>query len=260
MLRVIREVRPRWVVGENVYGLVNWNGGLVLDTVCLDLENEGFQVIPVVLPAASVNAPHKRDRIFFVAYSGACEHRGKPTEIHGTAEEKNGCGDEQSPSPWKQIQLPFEPGSLFGDVTDTKGEGSREFSSENSGRENGRLDYYGQNEYAADAMRPRGEQDNWKGESEFFDEDGKAANWQNFPTQSPLCSGDDGLPTRLDGITFSAWRNKSIMGYGNAVVPKVVYQIFKSIELYEQQRTDQMGDMDAPEGRMHGMEEQQLGR
>jgi hypothetical protein len=35
------------------------------------------------------------------------------------------------------------------------------------------------------------------------------------------------------------------MGYGNAVVPQLIFQIFKTIELYEQQRTDQMGDMDA---------------
>jgi DNA (cytosine-5)-methyltransferase 1 len=56
-------------------------------------------------------------------------------------------------------------------------------------------------------------------------------NWENFPTQSPICSGDDGLPTELDGITFSKWLNESIKAYGNAVVPQVVYQLFKTIEL-----------------------------
>ena len=54
--------------------------------------------------------------------------------------------------------------------------------------------------------------------------------WENFPTQSPVCGGDDGISTQLDGITFSKWRNESIKGYGNAVVPQVVYQIFKAIE------------------------------
>jgi len=68
MLRVIREVQPRWVVGENVLGLVNWNGGLVFDEVQADLEAEGYEVQPFILPAASVNAPHKRDRVWFVAY------------------------------------------------------------------------------------------------------------------------------------------------------------------------------------------------
>ena len=54
--------------------------------------------------------------------------------------------------------------------------------------------------------------------------------WENFPTQSPICGGDDGIPTELDGITFSKWRNESIKGYGNAVVPQVIYRIFKAIE------------------------------
>jgi len=71
MLRAIREVRPRWVVGENVYGLVSWNDGLVLDTVCNDLENEGYKILPVILPAASTGAEHKRERIWFVAHSNS---------------------------------------------------------------------------------------------------------------------------------------------------------------------------------------------
>jgi DNA (cytosine-5)-methyltransferase 1 len=69
MLRAIREIRPRWVVGENVLGLVNWSGGLVFHEVQADLEAEGYEVQPYVLPACAVNAPHRRDRIFFVAYS-----------------------------------------------------------------------------------------------------------------------------------------------------------------------------------------------
>jgi DNA-cytosine methyltransferase len=69
MLRAIREIQPRWVVGENVLGLVNWNGGLVFDEVQADLENEGYVVQPYVLPACAVNAPHRRDRVWFVAHS-----------------------------------------------------------------------------------------------------------------------------------------------------------------------------------------------
>ena len=58
---------------------------------------------------------------------------------------------------------------------------------------------------------------------------GGKSNWEKFPTQSPICSGDDGLPTELDGITFSKWRAESIKGYGNAIVPQVAYQIFKQL-------------------------------
>jgi len=57
--------------------------------------------------------------------------------------------------------------------------------------------------------------------------------WGAFPTEPPVCGGDDGLPAELDGITFSKWRNESIKGYGNAVVPQVVLQIFKAIMAYE---------------------------
>jgi DNA (cytosine-5)-methyltransferase 1 len=53
--------------------------------------------------------------------------------------------------------------------------------------------------------------------------------WQEFPTQPPICAGDDGLSSRLDNITFSKWRNESIKAAGNAIVPQVVYQIFQAI-------------------------------
>ena len=57
--------------------------------------------------------------------------------------------------------------------------------------------------------------------------------WQNFPTQSPVCSRDDGISTRLDGIAFSKWRQESIKAYGNAIVPQVMYEIFLAIESIE---------------------------
>jgi len=53
--------------------------------------------------------------------------------------------------------------------------------------------------------------------------------WQDFPTQPPICRGDDGLPRELDNITFSKWRKESIKAYGNAIVPQVALQIFKAI-------------------------------
>lgn len=57
--------------------------------------------------------------------------------------------------------------------------------------------------------------------------------WQNFPTQSPVCSRDDGISTRLDGIAFSKWRQESIKAYGNAIVPQVMYEICLAIESIE---------------------------
>src|SRR5690554_5868548 len=68
MLRAIREIQPRWVVGENVSGIITWNAGLVFEEVQADLEAEGYEVQTYILPAASVNAPHKRERVWFIAY------------------------------------------------------------------------------------------------------------------------------------------------------------------------------------------------
>ncbi len=68
MLRAIREIRPRWVVGENVRGFIDWSEGLVLETVCADLEALGYEVQPFVLPACGVDAPHRRDRVWIVAH------------------------------------------------------------------------------------------------------------------------------------------------------------------------------------------------
>ncbi len=64
MLRIIRESKPRWVIGENVSGFIN----MALDDVSLDLESEGYEVRPFVLPACAVDAHHRRDRVFIVAY------------------------------------------------------------------------------------------------------------------------------------------------------------------------------------------------
>jgi DNA (cytosine-5)-methyltransferase 1 len=69
MLRAIREIQPSWIVGENVPGIINWSGGLVFHEVQTDLEAEGYEVFPVILPACGVNAPHRRDRIWFVAHN-----------------------------------------------------------------------------------------------------------------------------------------------------------------------------------------------
>lgn len=65
MLRVISEVRPRWIIGENVAGIIN----MELDHCISDLEGEGYEVQTFVIPACSVNAPHRRDRVWIVANS-----------------------------------------------------------------------------------------------------------------------------------------------------------------------------------------------
>jgi DNA (cytosine-5)-methyltransferase 1 len=84
MLRVIREVKPTWVVGENVRGIVSWNGGMVFDEVQSDLEAIGYEVLPFILPACAVNAPHRRDRVWFVAYRNSARLQKARTEQQTT--------------------------------------------------------------------------------------------------------------------------------------------------------------------------------
>lgn len=68
MCRLIKEIQPDWILGENVHGLINWNGGVVFHEVQADLEAAGYKVWPYVLPACAVGAPHRRDRVSFVAF------------------------------------------------------------------------------------------------------------------------------------------------------------------------------------------------
>lgn len=236
MLRAIREIQPRWVVGENVLGLVSWDGGLVFDEVQADLEAEGYEVQPYVLPACAVNAPHRRDRVWFVAYS-----KLRSAGQDGNSDKAQGGGDT-SIHPQGQGgdgKAIFDSGlcGLQGATPDAEGEQGkrlrleqRELSEPQQGEFRGNGGEVG-NEATANA--------NSKGlerggrERLGFKQNSRDRDWHNFPTQSPVCSGDDGFSGRLDGITFPKWRNESIKAAGNAIVPQVAYQIFRAIELYE---------------------------
>lgn len=80
MFRIIREIRPRWIVAENVPGILTIDKGMVFERVCSEMESEGYKIQPVIIPACSVNAPHRRDRIWFIAYNG-CKRGGEgPSE------------------------------------------------------------------------------------------------------------------------------------------------------------------------------------
>ena len=97
MRRVIEEARPCWVVGENVAGHVTMG----LERVCADLEYEGYEVQPIIIPAACVGAYHQRYRVFIIAH--VCDTNFVPLSArrtdNGNAPEKNGKeGGNRSPS------------------------------------------------------------------------------------------------------------------------------------------------------------------
>jgi DNA (cytosine-5)-methyltransferase 1 len=191
MLRAIREIKPRIVVGENVFGLLSWNGGMVFDEVHTDLETEGYQVQAVVIPAAAVNAPHGRDRVWFVGIQNALN-----TDSDGQ-QQCNGKHEKHSSKGGFNALNDIEPNN-----TQHPKSLRQEYALENGELEGGR--------------------------SRFTN---KRNVWDAFPSQSPICSGNDGFSNRLDGITFPKWRAESIKAYGNAIVPQVAFEIFKAIEL-----------------------------
>ena len=196
MLRAIREIRPIYVVGENVPGLLNWNGGLVFNEVQADLEAEGYEVQPVILPACGQNAPHKRERVWFVAYTTSPGRKDWQQNRGLEDEKENGTGVEFRGKR-------FSNDGIITNAIDTRLQGNEWRGT------------YGERGRAK-TFRPTTEQI-------------KIPTWDRWPTQSPVCSRDDGISTRLDGITFPKWRNESIKAYGNAIVPQVAYQIFKAI-------------------------------
>lgn len=284
MLRAIREIRPRWVVGENVFGLINWSNGLVFHEVQADLEAEGYEVWPYVLPACAVNAPHRRDRVWFVAYASNNGYKNRCEETRG----QNGCSEprrmqqfermgEQRATTYtnieqrEQAQGRFQPEPVNGSKglnTHTHSDGCEWCNSQHEKHTSERGQYaqhdieqndianctcssstgqlqqqQGQEQFRGCHCQPNAT--NTNGRRQPSEEHGQAQpgwatetsirnNWQNFPTQSPICDGNDGISTRLHGITFPKWRNESIKAAGNAIVPQIALMIFKAIQEYEE--------------------------
>jgi len=79
MLRVVQGLRPAWVVGENVVGHI----ALGLDAVIRDLEAEGYATRAFCIPACSVGARHKRERVFVVANRANCLRRAQAGRVEG---------------------------------------------------------------------------------------------------------------------------------------------------------------------------------
>ena len=266
MLRAIREIQPKYVVGENVSGLINWNAGMVFNEVQADLEAAGYEVLPFVLPACAVNAPHKRDRVWFVAYSGSNGYKLRGHRKDRFTESESQSIKKQRERFWSdagriskqditpnpdsrecQKRLPGrklqngkeKEGGLDsgltrhgngGDAANTQIEGAigLPIRKETQNSKHGIIGGYG-DATDTNGIGLRGQSD-WIRESGQLNKASESYDWSNFPTQSPVCSGNDGVPNGLDGITFSKWRNESIKAYGNAIVPQVALQIFKAIQ------------------------------
>ena len=202
MLRCIKEVKPKWVIGENVRGLVSWNGGMVFHEVCNDLEREGYEVQPFLIPAAGVNAPHQRQRIWFIAYCKDFRYESTKTIDKRKKYIKN---DRNG------IRTIFESDGEVRNVTNSNSFGQQRWE---------------KGEFAKNRTQSNDKQ--FERCSKLYRGD-----FEMFPSESPICGGDDGLPKELDGITFPKWRSESIKAYGNAIVPQVAFEIFKAIQSFD---------------------------
>lgn len=199
MLRVIQLTKPTWVIAENVRGFVTWNEGMVLEQVCLDLEGEGYEVQPFIIPAVAVNAPHRRDRVWIVAHSQG---------IDGGRELRNISSENETQSkPEKQYQ----------DKTRESKDANSHAQNSISLRSGGGLESSRQ-VLASQSTEIKNEGPSWE------------KNWIEVATE--LCSLDDGLPVELGEfkLTKSGHRTEQLKAYGNAIVPQVVIQIMKAIK------------------------------
>lgn len=197
MLRIIGEVQPSIVVGENVYGLLNWSGGLVFNEVQTDLENLGYSVTPFVLPACGIEAPHRRNRVWFIAYA---DRDGNEKELafrkNPTDQRSNKKTPERDIREGKNRKRIWY--NINGGHTETLPHSNHKRLQ--GGKVNGSVGKVRakQGQLIAGLLQSA---------------------WQDFPTQSPICGGNDGIPNRVDRI-------KSL---GNAIVPQVAFEIFKAI-------------------------------
>ena len=205
MLRVIQEFSPHWVIGENVGGFITWNGGLVLDQVCSDLEAEGYEVWPFVIPACAVNAPHRRDRVWIVANA-----KGKQVGLAGQSRKVADDPDTKSGG------LP-KPRAARGR--------RKRFADGNCDAQN------------ADSRRSGGRYDeSAKGEGERLEAEVQDArpdwgrNW--FEVASEFCGMDDGLSVEVDGLRLSKSKHRvhRLRALGNAIVPQVAIEILNAIK------------------------------
>jgi len=253
MLRAIREIQPRYVVGENVRGIASWSDGLVFEEVCSDLENQGYEVQAFLLPAVAINAPHKRDRFYFVAKNtnqdgwGSNERKEESQEwgqrnpstgtdewIRADYEEVRNIADTNSDGRrclcGQKSKQPFEAYSKYCDTCGQRNASDSQRPGLEFSQDAGNVSSIGG---TPQVERSKSAVDSQTDDHVCTEQGGPSETWEYFPIKPPLCSGDDGLPIQLDGPAFRKWRKESLMGYGNAIVPQIAYRIFATINEIE---------------------------
>ena len=293
--RVIAEVRPTWIVGENVAGITTmvepgkvipmesqatlFDEGdgvhryrheqpFTIERVCQDLEELGYAVQPIIIPACAVGAPHRRDRVFIVANAnGGADGRVSREDAGTSGEERIQERDEiREPHLADKVrpevsavsqdtlhmglqrdeELGYDP--RYGNIRTTSEDGETQRTREVHGRTGESSDTISEGLEGQD--EPRSEEGRewlhlWRDTAGHIRPTGEAiagcGRWRNFPTVSPVHRGNDGLPFDVDDLAIPAskWRTESLKAYGNAIVPQVMYEIFKAIETTTNERDKQ---------------------
>ena len=192
MFDVIKQVRPRWVIGENVQGIVNIENGMVLRQVQDDLEGEGFKVQCFIIPASGIGAWHNRNRVWILACNisntNSIRHRrGNSTR----------CADEE----WTFLPREQEGGKM-GSKTERRSNVSDTCIKRPQGYRLSTNVEEKQRREDLSTKTSAEEQQTW---------------WQ---TESRIC----GVP---DGVSYGVDRDraKRIKALGNSIVPQIVRQI-----------------------------------
>ena len=241
-----------------------------LQRICDDLESHGYSVQPVLIPACAVGAPHRRDRVFIIGHrnatdTGSCgqsaseqqgERAGKAVQQQAREQSFDWtCGQGASYAPTDTVGsgtgTPGASGSTQSNWSDKdKQQSQRRATPQWSDR------FYAILRHATntDNRHPqergniggsmgkenRRQTSGRRGDGGLQDVQGCGyarcgERWEGFPTVSPVHRGNDGLPFRMDDLTlpFGKWRTESLKAYGNAIVPQVMYEIFRAIEQIE---------------------------
>ena len=209
-IRIIRECKARWFIGENVEGIINIQDGMVLRQVQDDLEKEGFQVQCLVIPASSIGAWHQRKRVWILAYSkhnGSHRSKGNETiESSNQSKEWLFIRDDQDVSN-TNTGFSVRENEEVQARGDTINNGSKYVSNTNEQRTQVQI----KRKHTSIKMSGSSSQKTW---------------WQ---TQSSLCRVPNGLSYELDKD-----RTNRIKSLGNSIVPLIARELGLAIMKVEQ--------------------------
>lgn len=217
MLRVIREVRPRWVVAENVRGLLSIENGRLFAEIVALLESEGFEVVTFCIPASALGAPHRRDRLWIVGRSNVDDSKSGRRHICeridvGQTERKEHppCNADCNSNASDTESAGLERRTRYGRGTMGAGVGQENRINDASDTAHGRHDGRFKSETGCRGQVANG----YAGSSGNL----WSTNWLDVALRTCVRDVDDGLPGRLLGFLNEHYEQTNIEGDNSSPV------------------------------------------